>query len=309
MQWARCLSAPAAGLCLNFLRWELEKFSAFGGSWIFCSLGPKPHCIYLYFHACLELYFSCYRKSMGTGWEESEEPFSRCSLSTWFGSGQKTVRACKQLLQQVICAYTGWENSLGCWGGGMAHLLLLSPFSGPRTGSCARRSNPWMLLGKSGAGGVPTVGGHVAWGDPSDLASLPLQHSLTHICCISHSNISYAPGRWPRSSPSLWERVQLQEKTFGRKLPLITCWFLWGWARPQAALPWQRDGESSSSSRSCYFSVQVHLQYGQFLQLLLECCCSLVTLEGTWRCLLILQCSFGTLKPHINSIVKTCTSA
>lgn len=106
----------------------------------------------------------------------------------WFSSGQNSPVAWKQLLQHIVCAYTVWEKSLGCWEGGMAHLLLLSPFSGPSMGSSARRSNPWVILGKSGAGGVPTVGGHVAWGGQLALAAQPsmsvlhLQPWPSHTC-------------------------------------------------------------------------------------------------------------------------------
>lgn len=74
---------------------KLKNLAPFGARGFFCSLAPKYHCVYLCFHDCLELHFSCYSKILGAGWGESEELYSRCSHLIWFSLGQKISKGMK----------------------------------------------------------------------------------------------------------------------------------------------------------------------------------------------------------------------
>lgn len=265
MQWSHWLAVASAGLFLNFLRCKVDKFSPFGGSWILCSLALKPCCIYLCFHTCLELYFSSYSKIMGAVWGKSTEPYSRCSHLIWFGLGQKSPRAWKQLLQHIICAYTGWEKSLAA--GEVVWLIS----------SCCHPSlaPEWAVVQ-----GGPTHGcslGNLEQEVSPQWATMWLKEALatwqacpcsTYMLHLvlkpSHTCLDVGLGALHHCG---------SEANIRRKSTIVRHFFLWGWGRPQAALRWLWGGESNSSSRRTFFNVQLHLQYGKLPQLLLKCCC------------------------------------
>lgn len=205
----------------------------------FCNLAPKYHCVYLCFHACLELHFSCYSKIMGAGWGESEELYSRYSHLIWSGLGQKCPRVWKQLLLHIICAYTGWEKSPGCWGCVMAHVLLLSLFSCPRMGSCAEvwpMGAPWEIWSRRCPNRGWPYGLRRPWllsqlvlaAQPSTYM-LHLQPKPSHTCldfgleglCRCGSEVNLRRGLWEESHP--WWDSCFSEGGLDLRLPFPGC--------------------------------------------------------------------------------------
>lgn len=98
-------------VCTSTEQVETEKFGHFGGSWI--TVAWPQHLIV----------FSCISMPVGSSvLATTSKPCLRDEGSKMHPAqrAKKPPRVWKQLLQHIVCAYSAWENSLGCWEGGMA---------------------------------------------------------------------------------------------------------------------------------------------------------------------------------------------